>query len=304
MFASRSLSKSERNYAQIDKEALGIVWSVRKFYNYLFARKFTLVTDHQPLTSIFSPSRAIPATTAARLQRYALFFETLPVTSDAIARETRRDRVLSRVYEQVMNGWKEGNHDELLKPFYNRKSEITLHQGCLLWGIRVIVPAKLRSRIQDLLHEGHPGVVRMKAVARSYVWWPGIDSQIEQTVKCCDGCQLTQKMPQVAPLHPWEWPSAPWERVHVDFAGPFMDSMFLVLVCAHSKWPEGVQMKTTTSTKTIEALRMIFCRTGIPKQIVSDNGPQFTSGEFENFTKQNGIKHTTSQHLFILLLMD
>ena len=320
MFASRSLSKSERNYAQIDKEALGIVWSVRKFYNYLFARKFTLVTDHQPLTSIFSPSRAIPATTAARLQRYALFlsgfnydieykstkrhtnadglsrmpvqscndsdnldaeeifhishFETLPVTSDAIARETRRDRVLSRVYEQVKNGWKEGNHDELLKPFYNRKSEITLHQGCLLWGIRVIVPAKLRSRIQDLLHEGHPGVVRMKAVARSYVWWPGIDSQIEQTVKCCDGCQLTQKMPQVAPLHPWEWPSAPWERVHVDFSGPFMDSMFLVLVCAHSKWPEVVQMKTTTSTKTIEALRMIFCRTGILKQIVSDNGPQ------------------------------
>jgi transposase InsO family protein len=53
-------------------------------------------------------------------------------------------------------------------------------------------------------------------------------------------------------------------------------------------------MKTTTSTKTIEALRMIFCRTGIPKQIVSDNGPQFTSGEFENFTKQNGIKHYKS----------
>ena len=101
-------------------------------------------------------------------------------------------------------------------------------------------------------------------------------------------------MPQVAPLHPWEWPSAPWERVHVDFAGPFMDSMLLVLVCAHAKWPEVVQMKTTTSTKTIEALRMIFCRTGIPKQIVSDNGPQFTSGEFENFTNQNGIKHYKS----------
>jgi hypothetical protein len=64
----------------------------------------------------------------------------------------------------------QGNHDELLKPFYNRKSEITLHQGCLLWGIRVIVPAKLRSRIQDLLHEGHPGVVRMKAVVRNYVY--------------------------------------------------------------------------------------------------------------------------------------
>lgn len=340
MFASRSLSKSERNYAQIDKEALGIVWSVRKFYNYVFARKFTLVTDHMPLTSIFSPSRAIPATTAARLQRFALFlsgfnydieykntkrhtnvdglsrmpvqscedpenvdaedifhishFETLPVTSAVIARETRRDRVLSRVYDQVANGWNDANDDELLKPFFNRKSEITLHQGCLLWGIRVIVPTKLRSRIQDLLHEGHPGVVRMKAVARSYVWWPGIDGQIEQTVKRCDGCQSTQKMPQVAPLHPWEWPSAPWERVHMDFAGPFMGSMFLVLVCAHSKWPEVVQMRSTTSAKTIEVLRMIFCRTGIPKQLVSDNGPQFTSVEFENFTKQNGIKHYKS----------
>jgi hypothetical protein len=70
-------------------------------------------------------------------------------------------------------------------------------------------------------------------------------------------------MPQVAPLHPWEWPSAPWERVHADFAGPFMDSMFLVLVCAHSKWLEVVQIKTL-------------------------------SGEFENFTKQNGIKHYKS----------
>jgi hypothetical protein len=89
-------------------------------------------------------------------------FETLPVTSDVIARETRHDRVLSRVYEQVMNGWKEGNHDELLKPFYNRTSSrlFALGNSCN----RVIVRAKLRSRTQDLLHEGHPGVVRIKAV--------------------------------------------------------------------------------------------------------------------------------------------
>ena len=101
-------------------------------------------------------------------------------------------------------------------------------------------------------------------------------------------------MPTIPPLHPWEWPSSPWERVHIDFAEPFLDRMFFVLVDAHSKWPEIVEMKTTTSTKTIEVLRSIFSRNGIPAQIVSDNGSQFSSDEFATFMKRNGIKHFKS----------
>lgn len=72
-FASRSLSNTEQRYAQIDREALAIFWAVKKFYPYLYGRKFCLVTDCQPLLSIFSPSKSIPATTAARVQRYALY---------------------------------------------------------------------------------------------------------------------------------------------------------------------------------------------------------------------------------------
>ena len=81
------------------------------------------------------------------------------------------------------------------------------------------------------------------------------------------------------------------ERIHVDFAGPFMGGSYLIAADAHSKWPEVHHMSTTTTTKTLQVLRSLFARYGIPEQLVSDNGPQFVSEEFETFMKQNGVKH-------------
>ena len=152
-----------------------------------------------------------------------------------------------------------------------KKDELSVYDGCLLWGMRVIVPQPLRERVLDQVHEGHIGMVKMKALARSYVWWPSIDKDIEHSVKGCVGCQLHQNMPQAAPLHPWEWPSGPWQRIHIDYAGPFLGSMFLVVVDAHSKWPESFVMKSTTSQQTIQKLREIFSRNGLPEQLASDN---------------------------------
>ena len=86
-------------------------------------------------------------------------------------------------------------------------------------------------------------------------------------------------------------PSKPWQRIHIDFAGPFMGKMFLVIVCAHSKWPEVFPLTVITSAGTIQALRKCFAAYGIREQIVSDNGPQFIFEKFSHFTKGNGIKH-------------
>ena len=95
-------------------------------------------------------------------------------------------------------------------------------------------------------------------------------------------------------LHPWVWPTRAWQRLHIDFAGPFMGRTFLLVVDAHSKWLEVIPMTSTTSADTIQVLRKLFASYGLPIQFISDNGPQFVSAEFEEFMKLNGIKHITS----------
>ena len=66
------------------------------------------------------------------------------------------------------------------------------------------------------LHAGHPGVARMKGLARTIVWWPRLDGDIKRRVQGCFSCQETRNEPPKAPLHPWSWPHQPWMRVHVD----------------------------------------------------------------------------------------
>lgn len=87
------------------------------------------------------------------------------------------------------------------------------------------------------------------------------------------------------------WPEQPWHRVHLDFAGPFLDRMFLVLIDAHSKWLDVHSMPNATSVATIEKLRSIFAVFGLPREVVSDNAAVFTGGEFQTFLDENGICH-------------
>ena len=146
----------------------------------------------------------------------------------------------------------------------------------------------------ELLHEGHQGGTRMKALAQLFVWWPGLDGDLESVVMDCDKCQSTRHSPPQAPLHPWEFPAAPWERLHADFAGPFLGQMFLLVVDAYSKWLEVVPISSATTNTTIERLRTIFATHGLPRVLVTDNGAQFTSSEFRAFKRGNGIKHVYS----------
>ena len=121
-----------------------------------------------------------------------------------------------------------------------------------------------------------------------------MDSEIEQYVRNCATCQMSTKDPPVTPLHSWEWSQSPWTRVHVDFVGPFLGKMYLILIDAHSKWMEVHITSPATSAVTINKLKLTFSSLGLPEILVMDNGPAFSSLEFATFSKVNGIRHVTS----------
>ncbi|XP_055910105.1 uncharacterized protein K02A2.6-like [Eupeodes corollae] len=130
-------------------------------------------------------------------------------------------------------------------------------------------------------------------MARRYCWWPKVDDIIESTVAKCIACQSNANR---SPKEYSSWTTSEnvWERIHIDFAGPFQKSMWLIVVDSNSKFPFVIRMSSTTSHSTIHALRSIFALEGLPKVIVSDNGTQFTSKEFQQFCQDYSIRHMTS----------
>ena len=107
----------------------------------------------------------------------------------------------------------------------------------MLWGTHVIVPPSLKDKVLQELHDTHPGISRMKSLARSYVWWLNLDSHIENTVSLCSTCQSMRSHPRTVQIHPWTFPAWPWSRIHVDLAGPISACTYLVVVDAYSKYP-------------------------------------------------------------------
>ena len=134
----------------------------------------------------------------------------------------------------------------------------------------------------------------MKSIARSYAYWPNMDKQVAEFGKGCAHCQTAAKNPPKLPPVSWTKSEKPWSRVRIDFAGPLHGMTYLILVDTFSKWPEILPIAPNSSTRTIKLLNQIFIQHGIPETIVTDNGLQFTSSQFQEFCQQNSINHVRS----------
>ncbi|KAJ8716473.1 hypothetical protein PYW07_003100 [Mythimna separata] len=219
----------------------------------------------------------------------------LPVTLSDMRRETARDPYLTIVIRYILNGWPRKIDDTNLKPFFNCRSQLSYENGILMRGHKVVIPSSLHNTICKELHSSHFGVVKMKAEARKRLWFPGVDAALEGLAAACGVCCALRPAPPHAALAPWPLPPHPFYRIHVDFLGPFHGYMFLIIVDAYSKWVECYDMSSTYNSKAvINKMYDLMSRFGIPHTLVSDNGTSFTSGEFNDFCKRNGIQHVLS----------
>ena len=170
---------------------------------------------------------------------------------------------------------------------------LSVENGCLLYGCRVVIPSKLRNSVLSILYEGRFGIQRMKQLARTAVYWPNIDDDIKDLCHECVTCAEHQNKPPKAQIHPWMLPERAWSRLHTDHAVNFMGYNWLIVVDAYSKYP-CVHATTSVSAKsTTELLEQDFAHFGYPHSIVSDNAPAFQSEEFKNYCKERGIVHLT-----------
>ena len=334
-YASRTLTIPEKNYAQVEREALAIIFAVRRFHQYIYGRTFILVTDHRPLCTIFGEKHGIPPLAAARMQRWALLlsayhynieyiagksnysadcmsrlpdssakrdnaekihavfdpFVDLPITADKVAKASLKDPNIATVLTAVQHGgWPQLAAKPSPSPYHKRHHELSVVDNCLLWGRRVVIPQVFRPLLLEELHSTHLGITKMKTLARSYLWWPQLDADLEATCRNCQECCLNAANPPPAPAHPWIVPSQPWERIHIDHA-QWGKHLLLILIDAFTKWPEVHLVSSTSASQTIDKLRTVFATHGLSIIVVSDNGPPFTSAQFDAFMKGNGILH-------------
>ena len=144
------------------------------------------------------PREAVSKTKLYYLQQ----LDCLPVNSQETQKATERDPILSKVHSYLLRDWP-AQLDAILRVYHSKLAELSVEAGCVVWVGRMIIPKALTMKVLEELHHEHMGVAKMKSLARSYVWWPGITKDLETLAKACTQCSAIKQTPATAPMHPW-----------------------------------------------------------------------------------------------------
>lgn len=213
-----------------------------------------------------------------------------------IRNSQQRDSTCKALEKLALEGWPtKKNLENSCLPYWNHRYEVSVQDGLLMKGSRIIIPSNLRSEVLKQIHEGHLGITKCRARARTSVYWPGINREIEEMVKNCTEC-IKEATNRHQPLIPSEFPERPWEIIGMDLF-KLKGLWYLILTDYYSRYPEIAKLDRLTSAETINHCKSIFARHGIPDIVRSDNGPQFepvNTSEFAEFSRIYGFQHITS----------
>ena len=221
--------------------------------------------------------------------------EFSPVELQKIKDETAKDETLQILSRQVVEGWPDSikKIQQAIKPYWNNRDDISIQEGVLLLGSRIIIPESLRQKIMQEIHSGHQGMEKCKLRAKSCVYWPNIYKEIENMVASCSACKKFQNSQQKEPMIPSEIPPRPWHTVGADLF-KVNNSWYIVIADYYSKFPFVKKLNNLTATAIINVVRSIFSEQGIPEVLICDNGTQFTSAQFQDLSKRYGFRVVTS----------
>jgi transposase InsO family protein len=332
-FASRTLTPAETRYAQLEKEMLAVCFGLTKFHHYTYGRDVQVITDHKPLVSIvgkpldkapkrlqnlllrtleynfdlvYRTGKSIPVadtlsrsplpTTQTSEVVHTVF--AAPVRKESLAKikaATAIDETLLTLKHVILSGWPDHkcDVDPSIRSYFDHRDEMSVHDGVILRGERIIIPQSLQLEVKTSVHAGHMGINSCLRRARESLYWPGMSKDIRQFVEQCSTCNMHACKQQQEPLILKEVPSHPFSVVATDLFY-VKGREYLVLVDLYSNFIEVDYMCTSTSEDVIAKLKQHFARYGIPNVVYSDNGPQYASACFAKFAEKWQFQHVTS----------
>ena len=319
-YASRSLTETEKRYAQIEKEMLSVVFSTTRFHRYIFGKQTVIYNDHKPLEQIFrKPLLSAPM----RIQNMMLKLQWYDIDlhyrkgkemhiSDALSRaylphqtsdindieiqdnlnmisvspykykeiQDLTQSELPILYTVIKDGWSETRKDTPfeVRQYWDSKDQLTILDGIIYKGCRIVIPPSLRMDMLKLIHKSHLGMTKCKQRGREVMFWPNMNSDIENMIRDCSACAEYQNQQAAEPLKPTPTPDLPYSMVGSDLFD-FENKKYVLIVDDYSKYMDVVELSQTTSSSVINAMKSVFACHGIPQTLRTDNGPQYSSYE-------------------------
>ena len=216
---------------------------------------------------------------------------------ETIKEQLAEDPMLATVYQLTQQGWPhERRHvPRIARRYFDFRDKLSTDNGLLLKGPYIVIPNSLKDEYLHRLHEGHLSVNKTQENAKEHLYWPGMDADISDYTKRCQECIKRSWMPK-EPLQPHDIPAGPWLKLGMDYFN-FNGTQYVLISDYFSKFPYMFKAKTSFWSLR-DHLINLFAIEGYPDEIVTDNGPPFSSQEFNRFLSKLGITHTTSSPLY------